>query len=49
MKHNKQVKRRNIIALQMRTRHKNGGSAGYHTNKGYSRKEKHKGRKDGVN
>ena len=38
----KKVIKRNIIALQMQHRHKNGGSAGYHSKKGYSRKEKHK-------
>jgi hypothetical protein len=38
----KKVRKRNIIALQMQHRHKNGGSAGYHSKKGYSRKEKHK-------
>jgi hypothetical protein len=40
----KQVKKRNMIALQMQLRHKNGGSAGFHSKKGYSRKEKHKKR-----
>ncbi len=38
----KKVKKRNIVALQMQMRHKNGGSAGFHSKKGYSRKEKHK-------
>ena len=38
----KKVKKRNIVALQMQFRHKNGGSAGFHSKKGYSRKQKHK-------
>ncbi len=42
MKKNKPSKKRNMVALTMRLRHKNGGSAGYHSNKGYSRKVKHK-------
>jgi len=44
----KQPKKRNIVALQMQFRHKNGGSAGYHSKKGYSRKQKHKGRQHGA-
>jgi hypothetical protein len=43
----KPPKKRNMIALQMCIRHKNGGSAGYHSKKGYSRKQKHKGKEDG--
>ncbi len=38
----KKVTKRNIVALQMQHRHKNGGSAGFHSKKGYSRKKKHK-------
>ena len=38
----KKVTKRNMVALQMQHRHKNGGSAGFHSKKGYSRKEKHK-------
>ena len=44
----KTIKKRNIVALQMQHRHKNGGSAGYHSKKGYSRKEKHKKTNAGV-
>ena len=42
----KQIKKRNVVALQMRLRHKNGASAGFHSNRGYCRKEKHKGKKE---
>ncbi len=38
----KTPKKRNMVALAMRLRHKSGGSAGYHSHKGYSRKVKHK-------
>ena len=40
----KAPKTRNIVAFAMLQRHKNGGSAGYHSNKGYNRKVKHKGK-----
>ena len=33
-----------MVAYAMLQRHKNGGSAGFHSKKGYSRKVKHKGR-----
>ena len=38
----KTLKTRNMLAYVMRLRHKNGGSAGFHSKKGYSRKVKHK-------
>jgi len=44
-KANKPPKRRNMVALTGRLRHKNGGSAGYHSNKGYSRRSKHKAKR----
>ena len=37
-------KRRNMQSYDMIFRFKNGGSAGYHSNKGYNRKVKHKGK-----
>lgn len=40
----KTPKRRNIQSYNMIFRFKNGGAAGYHSQKGYSRKVKHKGR-----
>ena len=43
---NKPPKKRNMIALTMQSRHKNGGAAGYHSNKGYSRKKKHKAKRE---
>ena len=38
----KTQKTRNMVAFAMLQRHKNGGSAGFHSKKGYSRKVKHK-------
>ena len=38
----KTPKARNMVAFAMLQRHKNGGSAGFHSKKGYSRKVKHK-------
>jgi len=42
MKKKQPQKPRNMVAYGMILRHKNGGSAGYHSKKGYSRKVKHK-------
>ncbi len=44
----KMPKRRNIQSYNMIFRFKNGGAAGYHSQKGYSRKVKHKGRQHGC-
>ena len=35
---------RNMVAYMGRLRNTDGGSAGYHSDKGYSRKIKHKGK-----
>jgi len=40
----KAPKRRNMEALMNRLRNTDGGSAGFHSNKGYTRKIKHKGK-----
>ena len=40
----KAPKTRNMVAFMGRLRNTNGGSAGFHSDKGYSRKIKHKGK-----
>jgi hypothetical protein len=47
MKKKQPQKPRNMVAYGMIFRHKNGGSAGYHNKKGYSRKVKHKEKEHG--
>jgi|14_taG_2_1085336.scaffolds.fasta_scaffold33270_4 hypothetical protein len=37
-------KRRNMLALAMMMRHSKGASAGAHSQRGYNRKVKHKGK-----
>ena len=37
-------KRRSMVAYAMLMRHSNGGSAGAHSQRGYTRKVKHKGK-----
>ena len=41
-KKSKTPKTRNMVAFMGRLRNTNGGSAGFHSSKGYSRKMKHK-------
>jgi hypothetical protein len=36
------LKRRNVLVPVMNERHSNGGSAGFHSKLGYSRKTKHR-------
>jgi len=43
-KKSKAPKARNMVAFMGRLRNTNGGSAGFHSDKGYSRKIKHKGK-----
>ena len=43
-KKSKPPKTRNMVAYMGRLRNTDGGSAGYHSDKGYSRKIKHKGK-----
>ena len=44
----KTQKTRNMVAFMGRLRNTTGGSAGFHSNKGYSRKVKHKGKTNVV-
>ena len=43
-KNSKTPKTRNMVAFMGRLRNTTGGSAGFHSNRGYSRKIKHKGK-----
>ena len=43
-KKSKTPKTRNMVAFMGRLRNTNGGSAGFHSSKGYSRKVKYKGK-----